>query len=137
MDRRMADDLGKLLLRVSVAGMMLLHGLPKLSHGVEGISGMLAQRGIPGFVAYGVYVGEVLAPLLLIVGLGTRVAGVLLAANMVVAIGLAHGADLFVRNPRSGAWAIELQMLYLVAGVVFALIGSGKFAVSKGRGRFD
>lgn len=67
-------DLGILILRLSVGILMLLHGIAKLSHGAEGIEQMLAASGLPSFIAYGVYVGEVIAPLLIILGLGTRAA---------------------------------------------------------------
>ena len=52
------DDLGKLLLRLAVGGLMLFHGLHKLFGGVGFISGMLVEKGLPGFIAYGVFVGE-------------------------------------------------------------------------------
>ncbi|HIE8860294.1 TPA: DoxX family membrane protein [Klebsiella quasipneumoniae subsp. similipneumoniae] len=51
------EDAGKLLLRLAVGGLMLFHGLHKLLDGVDGISGMLAAKGLPGFIAYGVLVG--------------------------------------------------------------------------------
>ncbi len=64
-NRRLShDDAGKLLLRLAVGGLMLFHGIHKLIDGVDGISGMLAAQGLPGFIAYGVLVGEVVAPLL-------------------------------------------------------------------------
>lgn len=56
------EDAGKLLLRLAVGGLMLFHGLHKLIDGVDGISGMLVAKGLPGFIAYGVLVGEVVAP---------------------------------------------------------------------------
>ena len=66
-NRRLShDDAGKLLLRLAVGGLMLFHGIHKLIDGVDGISGMLAAQGLPGFIAYGVLVGEVVAPCLLI-----------------------------------------------------------------------
>ncbi len=37
---------------------MLFHGLHKLFAGIDGISGMLIAKGLPGFIAYGVLVGE-------------------------------------------------------------------------------
>ncbi len=57
-NRRLShDDAGKLLLRLAVGGLMLFHGIHKLIDGVDGISGMLAAQGLPGFIAYGVLVG--------------------------------------------------------------------------------
>ncbi len=53
------EDFGKFLLRLAVGGLMLFHGLHKLFDGVDGISNMLIAKGLPGFIAYGVLVGEV------------------------------------------------------------------------------
>ena len=64
---------------------MLFHGLHKLFGGVGFISGMLVEKGLPGFIAYGVLIGEVVAPILSIVGLFTRPAALVLAFTMIVA----------------------------------------------------
>jgi putative oxidoreductase len=129
-------DAGKLLLRLVLGFGMLLHGIHKLGAGIDGIVGLVESKGLPGFVAYGVYLGEVVAPLLLIVGYVTRVAGLVLAFNMVVAIGLAHAGDVFAIG-QHGGWKVELQMLYLVGGLSIALLGGGRYGLSRGHGRFD
>jgi len=84
-----ASDWGKLVLRIAVGGLMLFHGVSKLIHGIDGIKTMITDRGLPEAMAYGVYVGEVVAPILIIIGLLTRPAAVILAFNMIVAIALA------------------------------------------------
>ena len=99
-----SDDLGKLILRVALGVLILLHGIAKLSKGVDGIGGMLSSHGLPAILAYLVYVGEVVAPVLLIVGLFTRPAAWAVAANMVVAIWLVHMKDLGALN-NQGGWA--------------------------------
>ncbi len=119
-------DLAKLILRLSVGGMMLLHGISKITHGVSGIESSLEEVGIPGFVAYGVYVGEVLAPLMLIVGFKSRIAALVLAINMVVAVALAHPDDVLALN-RHGAWAIELPAFYFFAALCIYWLGPGKY----------
>jgi len=122
-----ADDLGKLLLRTFVGVLMLMHGIPKVIGGIGFVKGLVASHGLPAFLAYFVYVGEVAAPILLLVGIYTRLGGLLVAANMIVAIALVHGNDIF-RVTKSGAWALELQGLYLCGGLVIALIGAGRFS---------
>ncbi len=52
------DDLGKLILRLVLGILVLLHGLSKLDSGIGWIGGMLQGHGLPGFVSYGVYIGE-------------------------------------------------------------------------------
>ncbi len=127
------DDAGKLLLRASLAGLMLFHGVAKLQHGVSGITSMLTSKGLPGVLSLGVFVGEVLAPLAMLAGLFTRPAAIVFAVNMVVATWLVHAGDVF-RLSTVGAWKIELQMLYLFGAITVALLGPGRFAVSRGRG---
>ncbi len=131
-----ASDAGKLLLRVTIGVLLLLHGIHKLRHGIDGIIGNVERHGLPSFFAYLVYVGEVAAPLLVIAGWQTRIAAAIVAINMAVAIWLSHAADVFLLTDK-GAWAIELPALYLLGAVAIALLGSGRYAVSRGAGRFD
>lgn len=79
------EDFGKLLLRLAVGGLMLFHGVHKLFAGIDGISGMLIAKGFPGFIAYGVLIGEVVAPVLIILGILTRPSALVIALTMVVA----------------------------------------------------
>ena len=132
----MTDDVGKLVLRVSVGLMMLLHGIAKLSGGVGGIAGMLAGRGLPEFFAYGVYLGEVVGPLLVIIGLFTRIGALLMIGNMLVAIALAHMAELFSLG-QMGGWALETQGMFLFGSVAIALLGAGRYSVGGVHGRFN
>jgi len=122
------EDWGKLLLRVTLGGLMLFHGVSKLTGGLGGIRGMLAGKGLPEALAYGVYVGEVLAPLLLIAGLFTRVSAVVFAFNMLVAVLLAHAGD-FASLDEHGGWALELQALYFFPAIAVALLGPGRYSV--------
>jgi putative oxidoreductase len=108
------------LLRLSVAGMMLFHGISKVLNGIGGIESRVVASGMPAFVAYGVYLGEVVAPLLLIANVWVQGAAIVMAVNMLFAIGLAHAGDVFAL--RRGAWAIELQALFLVGSVAVALL---------------
>ncbi len=123
-------DVGLLVLRVAVAGLMLFHGVAKLTHGIDFISGMLSAKGLPGFFAYGVYVGEILAPLAMLIGFRTRIAAGIFAGNCLVATLLAHSGDLFSLS-QHGGWAVELIGLYFFGAVVLFFTGAGKFALSK------
>lgn len=113
---------GVVLLRWTVAGLMLLHGVSKLRGGVGGIEAMLSNAGLPGWFAYGVFVGEVVAPLLVMAGILVRPAALVMALNMVVAIALVHRDELFVLG-RTGGYALELQALFLLGSIAIALIG--------------
>ena len=126
----MNDDLGKLVLRLTLGILTLLHGIAKMRYGVSGIEGMVVSHGLPGFLAYGVFVGEVFAPLLVIMGFYARIGGVIIAFNMVVAIALAHSAQLLSIN-KTGGWELELQGFFLFTALAVALIGPGKFGVNR------
>jgi len=126
----MTNDLGKLILRLTLGVLILLHGIAKISGGTAGVEKMLEGAGLPGFVAYGVYVGEVLAPLLVIIGFYARVGAVLIVVNMLFAIMLAHRADLFVLT-KTGGWVLELQGFFLFTALALALIGPGRFGINQ------
>ncbi len=126
----MNDDAGKLVLRLTLGLLMLLHGIAKMRTGISGIEGMLEGNGLPAFIAYGVYVGEVVAPLMLIFGFHARTGAVLIAVNMLFAIGLAHLGDLASLG-RSGGWAVELQAFFLFTAVAVALLGPGRYAINR------
>ena len=91
------------------------------------ISGQLASLGMPAFIAYGVYIGEVVAPLMIILGVFSRIGGLLVVGNMLFAIGLVHTSQLFTMG-KTGGWALELQGFYLFCGAAVYFLGSGRFA---------
>lgn len=128
MNRDQADDIGKLILRVALGLLLLAHGISKLAGGIGGIQGMLAGYGLPEAVAYGVYVGEVIAPLLILAGLFARIGGALVVVNMLFALALAHTGELFTLTSQGG-WALELQGFFLATGLALAFLGSGRFAL--------
>lgn len=129
-------DLGKLVLRLAVGFILFLHGLGKLESGMAGTVEMVQHNGFPGWLAYGTLIGEVLAPLFMMLGQFTRLAGLLVAFNMLMSIVIAHRDIAFQRND-FGGWMIELNALILFGGVAVALLGAGKFSLSKGQGRWD
>ena len=79
-------DLGKLLLRILVGGLMLFHGVDKVMHGTGPVAEDLTSHGLPGFLASGLYVGEILAPLLILAGAWTRLAALVYAGSVAFAV---------------------------------------------------
>lgn len=124
-------DFGKLVLRLAVGVLILLHGIAKLKGGVSPIEGMLQAHGLPAFLAYGAYIGEVLAPLLVIAGFHARIGAALIAINMLFAIALAHMGQIGQLDPQSGGWALELQGMFLFSAITVALIGPGRFSINQ------
>ena len=125
-----SDDTGKLVLRVALGVLILLHGIAKIGGGVSGIGGMLASQGLPGFLAYFVYVGEILAPVLLIAGIYTRPAAWIVVINMLVAIWLVHTKELFALG-KNGGWALELQGMFLFTAIALVLMGPERISVNR------
>jgi putative oxidoreductase len=125
------QDLARLLLRLVLGLCILLHGIAKIRHGVGGIEQMLVAHGLPGILSWGALVGEVVAPLMLLVGWHARIGGALVAINMLFAIFLAHMGQVFALDPQSGGWAIELQAMFLFAGIAIALFGPGRFSLNQ------
>lgn len=124
------QDLGKLILRVALGVLVLLHGIAKLRGGSAGIVGMVEAQGLPGFLGYAVLLGEVLGPLLLIAGFHARIGAVLIALNMLVAIALVHMGELGQLNAQGG-WALELQGMFLFGAIAVALLGPGRYSVNQ------
>lgn len=127
-----ADDLGRLLLRLAVGGLMLFHGISKIRHGVDYMYPLLEAKGLPDLMAYGSYVGEVVAPLLIIAGVLTRLASFVVAGTMVMAVYLALGSQVFALN-QFGGWAIELNVFFFLGALSLILLGSGRFSIWQGR----
>jgi putative oxidoreductase len=130
------DDRGKLVLRIVLAVLILFHGVSKLIGGVGFISGMLVKAGLPGALGYLVYIGEVVAPLLILVGVFTRLAALVVVINMIVALLLVHTKQFFTLSD-TGGWALELQGMYFGTAVALALLGAGRYSIGGISGRFN
>jgi putative oxidoreductase len=126
----MNENTGKLILRITLGGLILLHGISKLRGGIGWLDGMLVNQGLPVFFKYGVYIGELVAPLAVIVGWYSRIGAWLIAVNMLFALGLAHGAELVEFNEQ-GALELETQYMFFFSAIALALIGPGRHAVNQ------
>lgn len=131
-----ASDLGKLLLRLVLGALILMHGISKLRNGPGFVLDVVLKHGLPAQIGYLVYIGEVLAPLLLIIGYWTRIAALVVAINMVVALLLVHTGQFFTLAP-TGGWALELQGMYLATAIVIALLGAGRFSAGGAGARWN
>jgi len=131
-----SEDFGKLLLRATLALLILFHGISKVIGGAAFITGAVAKMGFPPALGYLVYVGEVVAPLLVLFGVWARLGGLIIAINMVVAILLVHTSQFFTMS-KTGGWALELQGMYLVSALAVALLGAGRYSVGGSGGRWN
>ncbi len=129
--RILSADLGKLILRVALGFLMVFHGYQKAILGITGIKALVVKAGFPAFLAYGVYLGEIIVPLLLIIGLYTRISSLIFAGTMGFAIYLVHSSDLLQINDNTGGLVIELPLLYMLCAIALMFIGAGKYSIDK------
>lgn len=122
------EDLGKLVLRLMLGGLLLFHGVHKILTGIGPIRDMIGSHHLPDFLAYFVYLGEVAAPVLIIIGLLTRLGGLLVVVNMIIAVLLVHTTMLMGTNDMGG-YLLETQAFYLFSGLAVMLLGAGRFSV--------
>ncbi len=118
--------IGLLLLRLGFSGLMLTHGIPKLMKLLQGnleFADPLGIGAVPSLIL--TVIGEVICPLLIIIGYKTRLAAIPAAITMAVAAFVIHGADPIGTK--------EKALLYLFAFVIIALTGAGKYAVDRNR----
>lgn len=141
--REIAREAGPLIMRVVAGAVFVVHGVQKITGGVEGFAGFVESLGIPAplVVAYAVTALEVVGGALLIVGLISRVVGGLLALEMlatafIVKVGLLGTP--FIASEGAG-WELDLALFALSAGIL--LIGPGRvafdaaFGIERSRGR--
>ncbi len=130
------EDIGKLVLRVTSAGLLFLHGSHSAIYGIDHVKKMVAAVGIPESAAYLNLVGEVVAPLMIMIGYKARLAALVMAFNMLASIVIAHRDIAFARND-FGGWMIELNIFFLFSAVAIFFLGTGRWSVSRGKGKWD
>lgn len=131
------DDIGKLFLRITIGGLLLLHGIQKIRFGIDPIVRLIEAHQLPDWLAYGVYAGEVVGPGLMILGLFCRLGGLMVAGNMAMAVYLVHQDLLDQLHPQSGGWMLELQGLYFGGALAIVFLGAGRISLSGGRAPID
>lgn len=121
---------GATILRVAVGAVFVAHGWQKLDQGVDGFAGFLASLNVPApdFMAWVVTVLELGGGILLILGLGTRLVGLLFAVMMAFTIVVVKADVGFIADQGVGA---ELDVLLLASGLALALWGGGALAVDR------
>ena len=128
------------LLRLTLGGVMVPHGGQHLLglFGGYGFSGtlqwMTGTLGFPAALAATAIVVEALAPIALILGLGSRVAAVLLAALMATAA-TTHTTNGFFMNWAgalpAGHEGFEYHLLAIAIALTIAVRGGGAFSADR------
>ncbi len=122
-------DTGLLLLRCTIGILIVFHGIANMNSNYAYIKSLLSGIGMPEFLAYGGFIAELIAPILIVIGYRARLGSLVLAFFFLVAILLGHSSDIFSLN-QFGGWGIELQALYLFGSMAIFFVGAGKYALS-------
>ncbi|HXD87958.1 MAG TPA: DoxX family protein [Urbifossiella sp.] len=122
-----ASSTGLLIVRVVVGLAFVLHGWPKILNATGWMNEM--PNAAPAFLQVAAAAIEFGGGILLIAGLFARVVGVLLVAQMAVALALVHipNGDPFVGKP--GQPSAELPCAYLAIALLEAIIGPGLWSL--------
>jgi putative oxidoreductase len=113
--------LALLLLRLGLGIIFVTHGYPKLFTHLQQTTDGFVKMGFPAYFAYIAGVLEFFGGILLIVGLFTRIAGLLLAAEMAVALVKVHG---MFSNPMN-VHNYEFPLALAVGSFALAGVGAG------------
>lgn len=130
------EDLGKFILRATLAILIIFHGISKIFNGPGYIVGLVSNAGLPPAIAYLVYVGEVLAPILVLLGVWARLGALIIVINMLFAFSLVHSKQLLTLSS-SGGWGLELQGFYLFIALAVVLLGAGRLSFGGKAGRWN
>lgn len=115
-------SLASLVLRVSFGLMMARYGYMKLVNFAEYAPDFLNFLGLGGPVSLGLVIfAELFCALLVVLGLGTRLAVMPLIVTMLVAFFVAHAGDPFDQK--------EHSLIFLMAFLAIGLMGAGRYSI--------
>lgn len=131
------QPLSLVVLRVALAIIFMFHGYPKLAHSGAGMQSFFIEHGLPSYFVYVAGILETFGGGLLLLGLFTRVAALLLAIEMCVAIWKVHSGHSYF-----AVHEYEFPMALAVTCFALATIGAGMLSLdylllerSAGKGR--
>jgi putative oxidoreductase len=116
--------LGLLVLRVALGASFISHGYPKLTDPARALK-MFSSLGFPAFFAYGSGLLEVFCGGLLLIGLATRLAALLLAVEMGIVLGR-------IKFPAGGIYLFgkyELELLLGAMAIALVTTGAGLISI--------
>lgn len=115
-------NLGLLLIRVGTGAVFFMHGIAKLQS-IGGVNTFFTKSlGLPPGTAMLIAAIETVGGLMLVAGVFTRVAAVVLGIEMLVAIFLTGGIN-------KGWQSHELEALLMAVSFGLVYTGSGKFSI--------
>ena len=124
-------DLGLLFLRLGLGICFFMHGFGKILHGVGGVKSILVDAGLPSFLAYFAYLGEILAPIMIAVGFYSRVGAALVLGYSLVILYSFYGLSNLLELTNVNGFKAELIYLYITISLCIISSGSGKYAIKQ------
>lgn len=122
-------EVGSFIIRVVLGIIFFMHGLDKFKGGVENTAGWFESIGLPGFLAYGVAVVELVGGIMLVLGLFSRIVSILFAIVMIGAIVKVKLAIGFFGNGQMAGY--EMDLAFLAMAIMIAITGSKAFALDQ------
>src|SRR6266481_578171 len=120
------QPLGLLILRLALGLIFFSHGYPKLAHSAAGMQEFFVQHGLPGYFVYIAGVLEVFGAILLVLGVFTRAAALLLAIEMGVAIWKVHSTGSYL-----AVHVYEFPLAMLAGSFALATVGAGLLSLDQ------
>ncbi len=118
---------GAMLLRLSLGLMWIAHALFKwFVFTIPGFADWLASQGIPAFMAWPVFLFELVGGVMILIGFYGRYVSAVLAPVMLVAA-WTHVSNGWTHTSEGGGW--EYPMFLVMASIAHTLLGDGRFAV--------
>lgn len=124
-------DLGILFVRLGLDICLFMHGFAKILHGVGGVKGILAKAGLPEIIAYSSYIGEVVALIMIILGIFSRIGALLITGTSLTIMCAYHGLGNLLELTNVGGFKAEILYLYIALLLCIIFNGSGKYAIRK------
>jgi putative oxidoreductase len=124
----MFRPVGLLVLRVALGIIFIAHGYPKLAHlrGGAQMQSFFVEHGLPGYFVYVAGVIEAFGGGLLLLGLFTRAAGLLLAIEMCVAIWKVHSGHGYL-----AVHDYEFPLTLAASCFALATVGAGMISLDQ------
>ena len=116
-------DIAHMGLRASIGIIFIVHGFGKF--GNPGFGGWISSMGIPAEMQIPIALAEFIPGILLLIGVLTRLSGLLLAIVMLGAIFLVKGA-----SNLTGDGGYEFDLILLATSLVIIASGPGRISIS-------
>lgn len=119
-----------LLLRIGAGAGLVLHGYPKVQGGRIQSGQWMKSMGVPAATADFATVIEFVGGIFLLIGFLTQLVGLFLVLQfgLIVVVKIAKMKAKFVTMDRAKP-SFEIDVLYLMLGLVFLFLGAGQFSL--------